>query len=233
MIGLKEIRSTAIQAGTVLCLILVGCTTGDSQQQTTDEQVTAPVSDIFRGNVVYGHEVRSFRPCGLENTQWVQDQTGILWDLHQELALKLGNYEELYFVLSGRNAPAPTNGFGSDYSGELVVDEVLYAAREGFSCETEWTEFVFRAYGNEPFWSAELSSTGLVLRRMGESDLYWESPPEERVGTSVIYTYNDVSLEVTPEPCRDSMSGAFFGHTAHLRFRSEKFFGCALKGQVY
>ena len=190
-------------------------------------------SEWFYGAVVYGHEVRAFRPCDSTDTLWVTDQAGLLWKLQQELAPKRDPYEEVFFVLKGHRQPPSAEGFGADYSGNLVVEEILYAAQEGFSCETEWTEFVFRAYGNEPFWSVELSGAGLVLRRPGQPDLSWDSPREERVGTSAIYTMNEVTLKVSSEPCRDSMSGAFFGHTAHLQFGSEKFYGCAIKGQIY
>ena len=217
----------------LLSLFTVACTKDStSQPPPSDKQGKTRTSEIFRGHIVFGHEVRSFRECGSEDALWVDDQTGLLWDVHQELAPKNQPYEEVFFSLLGRSGPPPRDGFGADYSGELVVEEILYAALEGFSCDTEWTKFNFRAFGNEPYWSVEVTEQRLELRRLGEPDILLGYPREKRVGKDAVFTVDDVTLEVSSGPCRDSMSGAFFGYRATLRFGAEQFQGCGLKGEA-
>ena len=222
----------------VLSFLAAGCTSFSPPEEfPPDVDVEPVVSERFHGLAVFGHEVRSFRPCGSEDVLWTTDQTGILWDLHQELAPKRQPYEELFFVLEGRRGPPPEEGFGSDYSGELVVRKVLYAAQEGFSCESEWTKFRWRTYGNEPFWSAEVSDRGLALKRLGEPDLSWVDLREKQAEQGMVYVSEDavenqVALEIISAPCRDSMSGAFFGYAAKLRLGSEELYGCALQGEL-
>jgi uncharacterized membrane protein len=207
---------------------------GIQEQEAPDERIEERASKRYLGSVVYGHEVRSFRACGSEETFWVTDRTGLLWDLHQELALKTQPYEEVFFVLSGYSGPAPVEGFGADYAGELVVEEIVYAAREGFSCDSNWKGFSYCTLGNEPFWSAEVSDQGLFLKRLGESDLQWTDLTREQSASRTIFISQEIPaaplmLEVVSAPCRDSMSGAFFGYTARLQLGSEEFQGCALK----
>lgn len=219
-----------------LLFFTAGCSNCTPPEEwAPDVEVAPAVNEVFRGSIVFGHEVRSFRPCGEEETFWVVDQTGILWDLHRDLAPDLRPYQEVFFVLLGRRGPPPKEGFGADYAGELSVTEILYASLEGFSCETEWTKFNYRVFGNEPFWSAEVNDDNLELRRLNEPNLGWKNLQieETRRGTirySEESEQNLVSLELFPEPCRDSMSGAFFSYTATLRLGLDELHGCALKG---
>ncbi len=111
----------------------------------------------------------------------------------------------------------------------------MYAAGEGFRCDFEWSRGSYRAYGNEPFWSADISPRGIELQRLGEDTRSWTRPQEESVGNEVRFTGQapaGMSIEVTllREPCRDSMSGAYFGFMAAVRIGAEELRGCALRG---
>ncbi|MCJ7626868.1 MAG: hypothetical protein MUO50_00640 [Longimicrobiales bacterium] len=187
------------------------------------------------GFLTIGHEVRAFRPCGSEEALWVIDSTGVLGDLHREFAPGLDPYEEVFAVVGGITVPPPGDGFGADYPGALVVKEVLYAAGEGFRCDYDWSRANYRAYGNEPFWSADISARGIELQRLGEGARSWNRLQEESVGNEVRFTGQGpegTSIEVTllREPCRDSMSGAYFGLVAAVRIGAEELRGCALRG---
>ncbi len=190
---------------------------------------------VFRGHVVFGHEVRRLRPCGTEDALWTTDASGVLWTLHQELAPRGEPYGEVFAVVSGSLGPPRAEGFGADYAGELVVREILYVTLEGFDCETDWDTFSYRAYGNEPFWTVEVSRDGIRLTRPGNHPQTWSRVQEHRSEAVIRYTGfvdADVPAELTLEhaPCRDTMSGAFFGLSATLRLGSEAWTGCALLG---
>jgi putative lipoprotein len=192
----------------------------------------APESQIFRGLAVHGHEVRSFRPCGSDEALWAIDRQGVLWEIHNELVPRSEPYEEVFAVVAGRTGPPPTEGFGADYPERLDVDEVLYVAWEGFGCDTDWTGFDYRAYGNEPFWNVELSAAGLRLNRLGSEARTWADFREHTIENGVRYEGDGPPIELTlvHEPCRDSMSGAYFGMSARLVLGAEELRGCALPG---
>jgi uncharacterized membrane protein len=221
-----------------------GARTGEEGSSSTEEAARSPESfrpaesgkgRVFWGLVSYGHEVRSFRPCEAEEALWARDPSGLLWELHAELAPGLEPYEEVFAVVRGVSGPPPAEGFGADYPGEIHVEEVLYVAGEGFSCEFDWSRFYYRAQGNEPSWWAEVSSGGLRLGRMGDQELSW---PEvgvnaDRGGISFLGVGGPggvAELALQEEPCRDSMSGAYYGFSAVLRLDDRELRGCALPG---
>ena len=116
-----------------------------------------------------------------------------------------------------------------------MVQDVLYVASEGFGCGTDWNAFSYRAYGNEPFWRVEVSQSGLHLTRPGEPEQPWRKVQKlvtdgviRYTGTLTDGTSSELVIERTP--CRDTMSGAFFGLSATLRLGSEEFAGCVLMG---
>ena len=187
------------------------------------------------GLATFGHEVRSFRPCGSEEDLWAIDSSGALWDLHREFAPGLEPYEGVFAVVTGTVGPPPEEGFGADYGESLVVEEVLYAAGEGFGCDSDWSRFSYRAQGNEPFWTLDLSPLSMELHLLGEGTRAWTPTQEDNADEVVRITGQALdgrSIEVTllREPCRDSMAGAYFGFSAIVRIEGEELTGCGLKG---
>ena len=141
----------------------------------------------------------------------------------------------VFAMVEGRLASAPGDGFGSDYAGTLVVDEVLYVAREGFGCDFTWNAFRYRALGNEPFWSADISATSILLRRMGDDERTWTLAQEYETGQVTRFAgeadgSDPIAVEIARKACRDTMSGAFFGYTATIRVGASILTGCALRG---
>jgi putative lipoprotein len=145
-------------------------------------------------------------------------------------------YREVFAVVKARKIPAPADGFGMDYPGALEIEAVLYAGSEGPGCDEDWSAFHYRTYGNEPFWSAEVSDDRLSLSRLGHEDRRWREITRQHTPASIRYIGTDaaeglVELTITEEPCRDSMSGAYFGFSAVLRMGEEELHGCALPGE--
>jgi len=213
----------------------------------------APIADppgavgtsiLLRGHTVPGHEVPSFRPCDSTNPLRVIDLTGVLTQqLRVEFARVGEPYREIFAVVEGTPVPAPTEGTGADYSGALEVEAVLYAGVEGPGCDFAWDTFHLRARGNEPFWMVEVSDDGMRFMRPDGPERAWsivertETPDglvfrPRRRPTSPPPAAVDLGTElvVRRQPCRDSMSGAYFGAAAEFRFGDEIFVGCTLVG---
>jgi uncharacterized membrane protein len=212
-----------------------GCGSGEkSDTPTADSAGPAAGIQVISGFAVHGDETRTFRPCGEEQPLWAVDRSGLLWQLHKELALGREPFEELFAIIEAEPVSPPEDGFGADYPGALEVKRILYMAREGFRCNLDLAEFRWRTYGNEPFWAAWITADGIVLKVLGHEDRAWRDIAERTVEEGIVYTADDStgSIEITiiDRPSRDSMSGAYFSHSAVIRTASEEFRGCALMG---
>ena len=79
--------------------------------------------ETISGEVVYGHEVRSFRPEGSEEELWLM---GNLEEVKARFTEEqIQNYEPIQMTLVGERAESPTDGFGSDYAGAFMIIKVL------------------------------------------------------------------------------------------------------------
>ena len=229
----------------VVVLLTVSCSTDRAEQldEVSDTEVrNGDVSDVslstqtYRGYAVHGHEVRSFRPCGQDEPLWVIGPSDLLWTLCKSLAPPQSPYHEVFVVVEARRLPAPSEGFGADYSGGIEIKDVLYAGLEGPGCNENWNTFQYHVFGNEPFWSVEVSDRHMQLARPGNENRLWYEINITHANDTIRYAGSDesaspVELNITREPCRDSMSGAYYAFTAMLRMGKEELHGCALQGQ--
>ena len=221
-------------SGLLMALSVVACG-GEPDVEATPSSDPAVEQVFLKGHSVFGHEVRTIRPCGEAEAVWAIDSTGLLWDVHRELAPGMEPYEEVFVVVRGSAGNAQLDGFGADYRGSFLVAQVLYAAGEGFGCDLDLNRFHYRLSGNEPFWGLNLTDTTAELSRMGEPELYWSDLREESTEASVSFLAESsvsgvLEVHVSEEPCRDSMSGAFYGYRASVLVASEELHGCALRG---
>jgi len=66
-------------ASTACCVIACG---EDAEKGSSRGGQPQPEQTILKGHAVFGHEVRTIRPCGDEEALWAIDSTQLLWDLH-------------------------------------------------------------------------------------------------------------------------------------------------------
>ena len=223
---------------TLLVVMALACGSRESSGERTSggraPATPAQPAEILSGFAVYGHEVRSFRPCGTEESLWAIDRSGALWGAYEDLAFHNEPYEELFCIVEGRRMPAPVEGFGADYPGAVEIVEVLYMAKEGFRCDLDLAQFHYRAYGNEPFWSVWITADGITLKMPGSEDMTWPRvrAVEREAGAAYIGYGPGDSIEVNIEciPCQDTMSGAYFALSARVVTGHHDFRGCAIRG---
>ena len=216
-------RNTGL-ACSVIMVLAITCGSGEKTETGQSDALQSPSpTEIVTGFAVYGHEVRSFRPCGDEEPLWAIDRSGLLWEIYDDLALHNELYEEVFGILEGRVGPAPETGFGADYAGSIEVTRLLYMAQEGFRCNLDLTQFRYRLFGNEPFWTIQISAGEIVLTMPGEDDRTWTDVQERPVDARVVFTASGpsgpIEIRIADEPCRDSMSGAYFGFSATVSAR--------------
>ena len=82
--------------------------------------------EVVEGFFVWGHEVRSFRPCGSEEELWAVGDPEVMEPLiaaHQQLTDK--PYQGVYVRFRGRMSDAERPGFAADFAGMFRVVKVL------------------------------------------------------------------------------------------------------------
>lgn len=83
------------------------------------------------GAYVFGHEVRSFQPCGSTNIYWTRpvnrEIAARLRKRHGELAAR--PYGRIYVLVSGRPTDKQTTDFAESYAGYFQISELLQADR--------------------------------------------------------------------------------------------------------
>jgi len=93
-------------------------------------------TEAYRGFYIFGHEVRTFQPCGSNKVYWVKAEPGIskkLREEHQKLTVK--PYESIYVELQGRLLAKAAEGFAADYDGQIAIEAVdLVQAKQKEDC---------------------------------------------------------------------------------------------------
>jgi hypothetical protein len=103
-----------------------GCVHPDESPGRPAAAADPEVGGVVEGLFVWGHEVRSFRPCGSQDELWVVGAPEITQPLIAEFRkLTERPYQPVYVRLVGEISNKQEDGFGADYDGTLRVREVL------------------------------------------------------------------------------------------------------------
>ncbi|OHA18789.1 MAG: hypothetical protein A2664_04760 [Candidatus Taylorbacteria bacterium RIFCSPHIGHO2_01_FULL_46_22b] len=90
---------------------------------------------VFYGNLVMGHEARTFKSCAEKTDYWVMGDSPAYRDLtgayNTNAATATDPYAPVYIVISGKIVPAPEDGFGADYKNAITVKELITVPKGG------------------------------------------------------------------------------------------------------
>lgn len=108
---------------------------------------------------------------------------------------------------------------------------LLRIETESAGCQTGPAGNQLVAQGNEPFWSLLISQQGMLLEQPGQPALAMphieEALPDGSLHYSSQANHEQLNLWISPQPCTDSMSGAYRHLTAHLEWQGQTATGCA------
>lgn len=175
-----------------------------------------------------------FRSCDDNADLWLIDEgDGTLTQLLTEDAASL--YIEAY----GERAAVPDDlPAARGQAGVFVLEQLLYAGAsgEGRGCSEPAADYVVTARGNEPFWAATVSTTGMVWKQPAAPAqiTLGELQSEDAEGTVSYRARGEghaLELFVDFQPCRDSMSGEYFAFSARAILDGKEFKGCARVGK--
>lgn len=91
---------------------------------------------IAAGEVVIGHEVRSFTPCGASDAVWLSGDPSAMVTLQAAYHLNMSDaspYAPLFMVVTGRAVGPPSEGFGADYPAGFFATKLVHSL-PGVSC---------------------------------------------------------------------------------------------------
>jgi hypothetical protein len=142
---------------------------------------------VYRGWVVIGHEVRSFRPCDGENEWWLVGSSPALKGIiaaHRRAMPDRKNYSPVFMVLVGERVNSPPHGFGAGYEGGFRATRLVRAAPDE-SCESAFASAASTgAVGKKiAFDTARLDDEGLLGPPGGKRALSYEFCIPDRVET--------------------------------------------------
>lgn len=98
---------------------------------------------VLFGTLVYGHEARTFTPCGGE-PYWIHPDSragAALQAIYDERTRDREPYTPLYVVLVGTIGSGMTDGFGADFPFAITIQQLLSVPAEG-SCSTTTPPFL-------------------------------------------------------------------------------------------
>lgn len=217
-------------AALLATLVAVGCDpAGDGPPVEEPGVAVPPEPERFRapaslpGDLLLVDGLLRFRPCGQGDAQPLDDGTG-------------GEARRIVEEL----------GYGQDRVRAAVVMEgarlmeVRFAAPEAVGCEGLIPDAHALAQGNEPFWSLRIEGSDAIWTTPEEmdgiryTDGSWAPAEGEAWRFQASHHGVDgveyVSLELVPERCTDTMSGARFPFSARAEQGGRSWEGCAREG---
>lgn len=228
--SLATIAADSLSAGSV-----AEVDTGASD--TLDAAPRDTTGAVYRGYIVFQAGRASFTSCGSTERSWVVDVSGrMVSDVYDRLATNSG--DPVFFELRGRFDPAPQTGFGAAYASQITVFQVRRAALEGPACNEDLRSIVFRARGNEPFWSVDIGFGGIAFSDFGRS-LRLFFPYAAPIVSDQEWRYqsankddgtHEITVIIREGECTDSMSGAYFTFAANVEVDGRAYTGCAMEG---
>jgi putative lipoprotein len=185
-----------------------------------------PPPSRFRGQAIMGKDGYGMTICGDPQQKIVTFSPDAQAALDKFIA---GGAKEFFLDGWGTNAP--------DGHPQIDVIERIYS--EGPGCdEKDISMSLYRARGNEPFWSVDVSPTGVVLERPDNQPLTMEYQPLEKLDGGVRRFVNETppngkfELTLTPGLCSDGMSDTVYGFNATAKIGTEEYKGCGFSGLV-
>lgn len=100
-------------------------TIGRNVQSLDTDSLVVGNTYTLSGTVCIGHEVRSFKPDGMELEYWIVDKSGKLTELYDKATDGVKNGKPLHATLKLEYNGKWDDGFAAEYPGVYIVKEVI------------------------------------------------------------------------------------------------------------
>lgn len=185
-----------------------------------------PQRFVLRGQVVLGHQVRSFTPCGSQQQMWLDLPDDLA---SQAMALSQSPYQIMYGEMIGYLAPPSESGYNGDYAARLVVQQInRLSAENPDRCDLAASPT--RAFGTEPFWSMNIGSQTVAFQPIGSQKQNFTIKQRHLDEQQRRYRFDEGELTLEQGQCSDQMSDTLYGWRAELNLKGGEYHGCATLG---
>jgi len=99
-----------------------------------------PGEQLVQGWVTIGHEVRTLRPCSMEQALWLSGASPALREIMARYQAALPGarpYTPLFVVLAGEMASSTQHGLGANYEASFVASQLVSVGSKG-NCRSDW-----------------------------------------------------------------------------------------------
>ena len=157
-----------------------------------------------------------------------------VWSLTGDTLKLYRDEEELHKAfLYGRDQIRLLDRDLQDISGDLENRYKLDRSPEEESIRSRHSELRnegvdFLASGNEPFWAVHINFDDQLLYRTPGSETTFQFSDFELEDENEMTTYrtDDLQISLSPEYCRDTMSGFMFTHRVEVQTEGRNLTGC-------
>jgi len=91
-------------------------------------------------------------------------------------------------------------------------------------------ERAYRAYGNEPSWVLKITGDAIPWTEMGKDAVIYPGVAPQSNGSVTMYQSakgkSTIKVTLTPEPCKDNMSGKRYLFEVEVARNGQLYFGC-------
>lgn len=185
-----------------------------------------PQRFVLRGQVVLGHQVRSFTPCGSQEQMWIDLPDDLA---HQAMALNQSPYQIMYGEMIGYLAPPSESGHHGDYSARFVVQHINRLSAENPD-RCDLAPSPTRAFGTEPFWSMNVGADDLTFQPIGGEKQTFAIERRDLDDQRRYYRFDQGELTLKQGQCSDQMSDTLYGWHAEMSLKGGEYHGCATLG---
>ncbi|ORT51754.1 hypothetical protein ST37_05255 [Vibrio sp. qd031] len=203
-----------------------GLTNVTQSDVAPDALSTADSLVILRGQLVIGHEMRSFQPCGSNQQYWVS----LAPEVAKELQLLTREpYQPLYAELEGVLAPVGQAVLSTDFPAQFKVTAAnLVSAENPQRCNQ--SPQPARAIGNEPNWIMKWDNEFITYQRMGSEAQTFPIAEVRSSQNKTTFRFDQPKgeLALTRGWCRDAMSDSLYGWQAQAKISGETLQGCVI-----
>lgn len=207
-----------------------------SMQQASVEATTSATLDkpstitpqtfVMRGEIVVGHEARTFTPCGSNQQYWLALTPE---QAKQALVLSRSPYQPMYGEVVGYLAAPKQIGLDADYNARLEVKSInLLSAENPKRCNQPLKPT--RAFGNEPSWSASFDGNAVIFQTISGEKQQLPITQRQLSTQQRDYQFENGSLQLKQQACNDGMSDSFYGWRSSLTLDGKTYKGCATLG---
>jgi uncharacterized membrane protein len=226
----------------IFSILLGACRTEPSPARSAQSVDEPRPLVAVRGTVHLAGDTSSFTPCASGRPMWLVDSTaGVLEGVQGGFGVEA---RTMYAELDGRWIATPSTGPGAGMAGAFAALGVRRAnAGEGMSCTRPAATGRFVAHGSEPFWGVEVTESAIVFRspehlagltfHADSADAADHADAADSLSWRGIRGGGEpaeITIRFRRIPCRDGMSGEYFGWSASARLGARELNGCAAAG---